>query len=466
MTTINSTGLLSPQVEHTKVLLDSIYKNGFAVDMSSTGTGKSYCAAAIIREMNRPAVVVCPKSVIPAWQKVLKSFGVAGAILINYEKLGRGNTKWMKWKKLQDLMRPWDEAAKEERPDFNFPRNAIIVLDEGHKCKGDHTSNSQMMLSLVEQGYKLLVMSATIATTPLEMKAFGYLAQLHKLYNFPDFCRIHGAQYIGRWGAFSFDAASLEAKKAMLALNRYLFKTRKCSSRLTIEDFGTLFPEGYTVAESYDLGDLMTNRCQQGYDEMEEEIAQLDKRTENYSAHIFAIITKARRHAELCKVPLFVEMIEDLFEEGKSVVCFVNFTATVEAIDKRLTKNKKLNGLIGHVVGGQSDKERQDDIDGFQADRKRILVTNIKAGGISISLHDLNGKFPRASIVSPNYSAYELIQALGRIWRQGGLTKVYQRVVFAARTVEEIACRRVQQRIHNLSALNDADLKAGIKLFD
>jgi superfamily II DNA or RNA helicase len=158
-------------------------------------------------------------------------------------------------------------------------------------------------------------------------------------------------------------------------------------------------------------------------------------------------------------------MIEELFDEGKSVCCFVNFQETVEAINKRLQKVKKLKGQIGFIVGGQSDKERQKDITDFNADTKRVLVINIKAGGTGISLHDLNGKFPRASIISPNYSAYELVQALGRVWRQGGLTKSYQRIVFAAKTIEEQACWRVQFRINNLSALNDADMMAGIQIF-
>jgi len=460
---ITTEGLLPPQIPHMKTLLDSLYLNGFAFDHSETGTGKTYVAAAIIREMNRPAFIVCPKSVVPQWEKILRKFDLK-ATIINYEKLGRGNTKWMVWKKLQDLMRPWVEEAKVERPLFQIPQNSLVILDEAHRCKGNGTSNSEMMIALADQGYKVLSSSATIATTPLEMKAVGFLAKLHKLYNFTDFCRVHGAKWLGRWGAMTFDMASKEASESMLKLNEYLFKTRKCSSRLKVTDFGDLFPESHIIAEAYDLGS-MEAKVQAVYDEMEAELAKLDERCESYSEHIFAIIMEARRRAELCKVPLFVEMIEELYEEGKSVCCFVNFQETVEAITSRLEKVKKLKGQIGYIVGGQSDKARQADIDAFNADTKRVLIINIKAGGTGISLHDLNGKFPRASIISPNYSAYELVQALGRVWRQGGLTKSYQRIVFAAKTIEEQACWRVQFRINNLSALNDADMTAGIQIF-
>jgi len=461
---INTTGLLAPQIPHTKALIDSLYINGFAFDHSSTGCGKMYCACAIARELNRPFVVIAPKSVIPQWEKVLKIFDVKVDVIVNYEKLSRGNTKWMRWKKLPDITKPWDEKAKREMPEFYFPRDAFIVLDEGHRCKGSDTSNSWMMIALAHQSYKILVSSATIATSPIEMKAMGFLAQLHRLYNFPDFCRVHGGQWTGRYGSMTFDMASDEARKSMLALNEYLFETRKCSSRLTVDDFGDLFPETHIVAEAYDLGSNEA-KIQAVYDEMEAEIAKLDERCENYSQHIFAIMMEARRRAELCKVPLFVEMIEDLYNEGKSIVCFVNFTDTVDAINKRLEKIKKFDGTIAHIVGGQHDKDRQLDIDAFNVDKKRIMIANIAAGGIGISLHDLNGNFPRASIISPNYSAFQLIQALGRVWRQGGLTKSYQRVVFAAKTIEEAACRRVNFKISNLSTLNDGDLAMPINLF-
>jgi hypothetical protein len=460
---INTTGLLSPQIPHTKTLLDSLYLNGFAIDQSETGTGKTYVAATIIREMLRPAFIICPKSVIPQWAKVLLSFDVK-ATIINYEKLGRGNTKWMKWKKKQNLMKPWNEEDQVEMPDFRLPQNSLVILDEGHRCKGSDTTNSWMMIQLAEQGFKCLVSSATIATTPIEMKAVGYMAKLHKLHNFTDFCRLHGAQWLGRWGVMTFDMASHEAQKSMMALHEYLFKTRKCSSRLTTKDFGKLFPESHIVAEAYDMGSN-ESKIQAVYDNMELEIARLDERAGGYSDHIFAIMMEARRRAELCKVPLFVEMIEDLYAEGKSVACFVNFTDTVEAITKRLNRSKALKGTIGYIVGGQSEKVRQSDIDDFNADKKRVLIINIAAGGTGINLHDLNGNFPRASIISPNYSAYQLVQALGRVWRQGGLTTSYQRIVFASGTIEEQACHRVQFRVNNLSALNDADMCAGIKLF-
>lgn len=456
---IDSTGLLKPQVEHVATLVDSLYLNGHAIDTSDTGCGKMYCAAAIAREVNVPAVIICPKSVIPQWEKVLKLFNVKLKALVNYEKLGRGSTRWMKWKKGEpDPLNPFKPDATAEIPVFTFPRNCLVIMDEGHRCKGVNTSNMWMMVALKLQGYHVLVSSATVACSPLDMKAFGYLTNMHALYDFADFCRLHGAEWTGRFGSMTWDMVSKKATEAMQALHNYLYKETKCTSRMTVESFGKLFPESHVVAEAFDMGSNQ-GKLESVYAEMEYELAQLEKKSENYSEHIFAVMMKARRMAELCKVPFFAEKARELYDEGKSVCIFVNFEDTVDSIRKRLIDTWKIpESEVGFIIGGQNAKVRQADIDGFNADTKRVLVINIAAGGTGISLHDLNGNFPRASIISPNWSAQNLRQALGRIWRQGGLTKSYQLIVYGANTIEEGICRRVQAKLNCLDTLNDGDL--------
>ena len=460
---IDTTGLLEPQFKHVQTLVDSLYLNGHAVDMSETGTGKTYAAAAVIREMNRPFAVICPKSVIHQWEKILKIFNLKAVTVINYEKIGRGNTKHMRWRRMPDPVRPFVENATAELPQFTFPKNTLVVVDEGHRCKGSNTSNAWMLVALKLQEYKVLVSSATVATSPLEMKAFGFLTDLHSLHNFRDFCRLHGAYLMPQYGSFAFNASSVEARDGMMRINEYLFDTSECASRMTVEDFGNSFPESHIVAEAYDLGSN-SSKIQSVYDEMETELARLEEQAENYSEHIFAVMMEARRKAELCKVPLFVEMTEDLYDEGKSVVLFLNFTDSVNAVVNRLNNISKLKDQIGYIVGGQTEKRRVADIHAFQNDTKRIMVVNIAAGGTGVSLHDLNGKYPRASIISPNWSAYNMRQAMGRIWRLEGKTKSYQRVVYAAGCIEESICRRVQDKLECLDTLNDGDLAENLNL--
>ena len=446
--------LLPPQREHAVSLLNSLYINGVACDQSETGTGKTYVAAWLAKNLNSPVVIVCPKVVIPSWTKVLSYFGIKAHCLINYEKLMRGNTEHLNFKDGKDNG-PSDYV-------INFPKNSLVILDEVHKCKSATSKNSDFLIKLKMDGYKSLLLSATSATNPLEMKAFGFATTLHNLVSYRQFITSSGA-YAGRYGGFQIDLQSQKTVEAMSNIHNTLFNLYKVSSRMTRKMFDKIFPDNHVMADCFDMG-TNTDKINRVYLQMEAEMAALEESSINYSQHHFAIMTKARRMAELLKVPTMVEMIEDWYDEGISPVVFVNFTDTVEAIEKQLAKNRKFDGKIARIVGGQSDKVRQNDIELFQSDVKRIMIANLAAGNAGVSLHDLNGNFPRGSIISPSYSAINLLQALGRIHRAEGKTKCIQKVMFAAGTIEVEACKRVQCKLNNLECLNDGDLTYSVRI--
>ena len=446
--------LLPPQREHAVSLLNSLYINGVACDQSETGTGKTYVAAWLAKNLNSPVVIVCPKVVIPSWTKVLSYFGIKAHCLINYEKLMRGNTEHLSFKDGKDNG-PSDYI-------INFPKNSLVILDEVHKCKSATSKNSDFLIKLKMDGYKSLLLSATAATNPLEMKAFGFATTLHNLVSYRQFITSSGA-YAGRYGGFQIDLQSQKTVEAMSNIHNTLFNLYKVSSRMTRKMFDKIFPDNHVMADCFDMG-TNTDKINRVYLQMEAEMAALEESSINYSQHHFAIMTKARRMAELLKVPTMVEMIEDWYDEGISPVVFVNFTDTVEAIEKQLAKNSKFDGKIARIVGGQSDKVRQNDIELFQSDVKRIMIANLAAGNAGVSLHDLNGNFPRGSIISPSYSAINLLQALGRIHRAEGKTTCIQKVMFAAGTIEVEACKRVQCKLNNLECLNDGDLTYSVRI--
>lgn len=457
---MNVSQLLEPQKQHAKTLLDSIYLNGYAVDLSDTGTGKTFSASAIARELGVPVVVVCPKVVIPNWKKVLGSYGINQPLVINYEKLCRGNTKWLTYtKKLFNNKKSWESLGV----NLHFPIGCLVIIDEIHKCKGFRSLNSDFLLACKNAGYKVLGMSATAATNPLELKSLGYLAHLHTGYNFSKFCKNAGAD-LNRFGGMVIDMSSDKAKRGMQSVHNSLFNLQKSASRMTVDMFKGIFPDNHIVAESFDMG-TNTAKINLVYELMEEEIARLDARSVNYSEHIFAIIMEARRRTELLKIPAFVERVIDLYDEGISPVVFLNFTDSIQSLELRLKKDKRLENTIAKIVGGQSDKAREKDIADFNADTKRIMLVNLAAGSSGVNLHDLNGKHPRHSLVVPSFSAINLLQALGRICRQGGQTPCFQKIVFSAGTIEERAAERVQKRLDCISTLNDNDLKCGIRFF-
>lgn len=97
-------------------------------------------------------------------------------------------------------------------------------------------------------------------------------------------------------------------------------------------------------------------------------------------------------------------------------------------------------------------------IESFQKNETNVCLCMVQAGGVAVSLHDLEGDHPRVALICPGWSAVELIQALGRIHRNGGKTPCLQKLIFADGTVEQIVQRKVKNKVDNLSALNDGDL--------
>jgi superfamily II DNA or RNA helicase len=314
-----------------------------------------------------------------------------------------------------------------------------------------------MLKGLKENNYKMLLMSATAATNPLDMRSFGYATGLHNFKNFPTWVKDMGA-FVNIWGHYQIDVNEANVMKRMGEIHETLFDSLKVASRMVRESFGDIFPKNKVNTDPVSMG-RETKGIDMVYNQMEAELARLEERAGNYSSHHFAVMMEARRKVELLKVPTMIEHLKSMYENNISPVLFVNFNETVSAIKNRLGS---LLDVTGYIVGSQTDKQRKRDIDQFNSDDKRIMLVNLRAGNAGISLHDLNGKYPRHSIISPSFSAIDIKQAMGRIHRAEAKTPTVQNIMFAANTIEERACKRVASKLNNLSMLNDHDLTPDI----
>jgi hypothetical protein len=193
---INTTNLLDYQVPHVKRLVDSLHLNGYAADLSDTGTGKTFCAAATARELNCPVFVICPKPVVPAWKEVLQYFGIDKPIIRNYESLIRGNRKsyYTSWETEEVSRRGQTSKVEVLRFNSRVPANTLFIFDEVHRCKATDSINSELLMTIRDQGFKCLKVSASAATNPVELKAFGYVSRLHNFKDGNDFKRGFAAQ--------------------------------------------------------------------------------------------------------------------------------------------------------------------------------------------------------------------------------------------------------------------------------
>jgi hypothetical protein len=445
-------GLLEPQKNHSKFLLDSIYKNGIGLDLSPMGTGKMYCGSWIASQLNCPVVVICPYNIITEWHRVLEKFGIKNATVVNYESLVRGNSPHLQYdlKKFHATPKWWESRGI----DISFRKDSFIIVDEIHRCRGQSSLCSDLLVALKNFNYKILGCTGTAATSVADMKSIGYFLNLHNGKDFRQWCRDYGAVLNG-YGTIDWSADQSPAHDGMLKINNLIFNEYKVAARLKREDFIGIFPENRIIVDVFDLG-KNTAKLQQVYANMYRELDALSRRSANYSQHVFAIMMEAKRRSELLKVPTMVDWIVETFEDGASPVVFVNFKDTIEGIFARLPEKYKSH--FQAIEGGLTKDERDQIVNNFQEDKKRILAANMKAGSASLGFHDLYGNFPRRSLINPSFSAIDVCQATGRIFRAKGLTPCIQRFFYAADTIEEEMADRTEKRVDNLDLLNDADL--------
>lgn len=422
--------LYTRQESHVDKLIAALDTYGSALDSSETGTGKTVCGAEIARRANANTLVVCPKAVIPSWEKELAERGVEARV-INYEKLRTGKSEFGKW-----MNKRWV---------WTIPPS-LLIFDEAHKCSGVSTKNAKMLIEAKDR-HAVLMLSATIASNPMQMRAAGWLLGAHMLGNFYQWALKHGCVK-NRWNGVEFAGthSHIEAIAQQIA--------HRCA-RMTAEELADHFTETQIITEPLQFGDEISEI----YQEMERELLELEERAKqdktNSAAEALVKQLRARQRVELYKVPVMVDMANDLLAEGKSVAIFVNFQATLDAVCDKLT-------IAAHIDGKQSASDRQRNIESFQNDVDRVIVCNTAAGGVGISLHDTHGNHPRAAIISPDWNEKNILQVVGRVHRAGGKTPSLQRILFAAGTVEEKVEKSVRKKISLLKTLNEKSACADV----
>tara|TARA_B100000902_G_C27306373_1_gene915712 strand:+ start:1577 stop:2920 length:1344 start_codon:yes stop_codon:yes gene_type:complete len=424
------------QKEHCDKLEFAMRNFGYAKDGSDTGTGKTIIALTLARRLGLTPLVICPKAVVPSWREWAEKFEFTGFEVINYEKIRLGKS-------------PWYKKKGRYHGEFTniLPETNIIIFDEDHRCKSHKSENSKLMIAAKTGGIPTLCLGATSCTNPIEMRALGYVLDMHNSNDWWKWCLKNGCKK-GTFGGLVFQGFKTVLKK----IHEHIYEQGR-GSRISIRDLppGT-FPETMIVPQGYDLG--RNDEVDAIYKEMATELAELEQLKNPEEDLPLTVQLRARQEVELLKVPVFEELARDAHEEGNSVVIFVNFRATLEALLKRLS------GVCGisMVYGAQDEGTRHMEVRKFQSNENRICLCMTQAGGTGLSLHDEEGTYPRVALISPSFSAIDLRQALGRVHRATGKSPSIQKLVFASDTVEMRVCKAVRAKLNNLDLINDDEM--------
>ncbi len=397
--------------------LKSLDSNGASLEATGCGGGKTIIACEVAKRYALPVGVVCPKSVKAKWQATLEAFGITAVFIENPEKLRTGNTPWLK------------KVGK----NFKWvPESLLLIIDEVHMCAGMKSQNGQM---LEDAPYRVLMLSATAAESPLRMKSIGGKLGLFHPRAFWSWARKMGAEK-GQWGGLEWDPKTADNKDRMEHLHHSIFTTR--GNRTPDAVLSEQLPDLTLSDEPIFISPTDKTEIEKLYGEMVD------------PADPGAVKNLRQRQAiELIKVSYLVERASQIVEDGGSAIVFLNYHASIDEASKLL-------GEMSETIDGRVRQERrQESRDKFQANILRCLVVQIGAGGQSIDLHDVHGNAPRTALICPQFSGTAEEQAIGRIRRFGGKNRALALRLYAPGTVEQAALHLTRHKRENQNILNE-----------
>ncbi len=370
--------LLNFQKEGLDFLLKS---SGNALLADEMGLGKTVETLAYLASEKQayPALVIAPLVTLNNWQREIAKFlkrksrngkivendipsstiirkGKAAEIgkydfyIINYELL---------YKRLDDLLK-LDVKT--------------IVCDEVQNLRSKTTKKYDAVKKLT--AHKSVKFRIGLSGTPIynrgsEIWPIVDILRPGLLGNFTEFCEYFC--YVNEKGK----AIVLENKRESLRkqLQKYVMLRRKKSDVLKELKDKVRYKEVIDADRNY-----YVNELGKIWEKFEEEQKDAETKFDKSSSYQRAIQSE-RQAAGIAKVPHVINFVKNIMEIDESVVVFCHHRAIHQLLHEKLSEFSPVS-----IIGGQSDKFRQEQIDMFQSGQSKLLIAGLRAGNVGINL--------------------------------------------------------------------------------
>ena len=279
-----------------------------------------------------------------------KDLPVTDFYIINYELL---------YKRLSDLSK------------LNLK---TIVCDEVHNLRSKTTQKYKAvkkLAALPSLSYRIGLSGTPIFNRGSEIWPIVDILRPGLLGSFKEFCEYFC--YVNDKGK----AIVLENKRASLRneLQKHVMLRRKKSDVLKELKDKVRYKEVIDADTDYyfdELGKIWTK--------LEEEQKNAETAFDK-SASYHRAIQSERQIAGVAKLPHVINFVKNIMEIEESVVVFCHHKVIHKLLHESLSEFSPVS-----IIGGQSDKLRQDQIDKFQRGESKLMIAGLRAGNVGINL--------------------------------------------------------------------------------
>lgn len=368
--------------------LDFLLKtNGNALLADEMGLGKTIQTLAFIATAQNtlPVVIVSPLVTLRNWKREIKKF----ISLQNEEGKKIEPRAGLIRKGKQRVLKELDfyiinyELVAKRIDDLTMIHPRTIVLDEAHNLRNTNTQKFKSVNELTRipsVNYRLGLSGTPIYNRGSEIWGIVDVIKKGLLGSKEDFLKTYCYNYGDKYMVS-------EDKQKVLAeiLNQHLMLRRKKIDVLKDLPEKNRFQQQIRIDERYYRQEIdkMFSAIEEQKDIVNNSIG--DERKQNLfqlNASYVKAIRQERQVAGISKAPYIVDYIKELMELDEKIVVFIHHHSVHEILMRGLYDYNPLQ-----IIGGQSDNQRQENIDLFQNDEDRkLIICGIRAGSLGINL--------------------------------------------------------------------------------
>ncbi len=395
------------------------------------GLGKTLQTLALIAadvSARRPALIICPASVVPVWKNEIAKFFpnlIARTLGADGDFSARGNAsaKPHIWLSSYGQLRTHADALPKKH--FSF-----AVLDEAQFIKNPQTKIFRTCLKIVAD--KRLALTGT----PVENRRLDLWAIFRFL--MPG---LLGRRATLEREIADDDAGALEKMKTQVA-PFILRRTKNEVARELPDKVQTVLHCPLTPEQRELYGQLVAD----GLAAFGEKNPSTRRALAEGSTNLLTLLMRLRQaacdpallpgHSALPvensgKISVLLERLEEIIDNGGKAVVFSQFVSLLDRV--RTALNERFAGTpVYTLTGGTTD--RATPVENFQSDTgAAVFLVSLRAGGTGLTLHSAEYVF----LLDPWWNPAVEEQAIDRVHRIGQTRRVFVYRMVAAGTIEE-----------------------------
>jgi SWI/SNF-related matrix-associated actin-dependent regulator 1 of chromatin subfamily A len=362
-----------PPMEHQKTAIEKLLANDKFILADDMGLGKT--TAAVIASLESGAkkiLIVCPASLKINWEREIKNYTDRRILLIEGKKWGSTFDYYII---NYDILKNFHTTDKSEDSEaYQLIANAgfdLAIVDEAHYISNSTAQRTKLLNDILSKIPKVWLLTGT----PMTSRPINYY-NLLKIVESP--LTLNWQSYVFRYCAgYQFRVGNRKVWNTSGASN--LDELREKTKNLVLRRMKTDIldlPEKIITPVYLELQSRF-------YDHELEDFIRISKenrKSESVSVTLNRLM-KLRQLIAIEKVPYTCEFIDKFVEQDKKVIVFTNFTASLDMLHEKYKKNSVI------LDGRMSKEKRQESVDKFQNnDKIKIFISNIKAGGVGITL--------------------------------------------------------------------------------